>query len=155
MTRNRASAKKAGADLEIGQEEYWRRILRQPHIYRGKSQGKTDKGDLLGVELPDSDSVGYLTIECKNVIKAELGTWWKEAERERKNNTLKLWTTVHQTPGGAKVRKPGEEIPSPAAIVIHKRKGFDVRKQPEKQWVTLTVEELIALIRGNRNHIEE
>lgn len=144
MTRNRASAKKAGADLEIGQEEYWRKVLRQPHIYRGKSQGKTDKGDILAVELPDPDFVGYLTIECKNESSVKLGTWWKEAETERKNNTLTLYDS------DVPIR-----CPSPAAIVIHKRKGFDVRNQPGKQWVTLTVEELIALIRGNRDHIEE
>lgn len=148
MVRNRASAKKAGADLEIGQETYWREILRQPQIHRGRNQGIHDKGDLLGVEIRDFDTadnpVGHLTIECKNESTVKLGTWWKEAEAERRNN-LATWYIGSAT----------ELVPSPAAIIIHKRHGYDVKKSPGKQWVTLTVEELIALIRGNRDHILE
>lgn len=145
MTRNRASAKKAGADLEIGQEEYWRDILRDPTIYRGRNQGITDKGDLLGVRPWVNH--GPLTIECKNEISVKLGPWWKEAEAERANN--------HTVAYGLPPHGEKEKIPSPAAIIIHKRHGYDVRKQPGKQWVTLTVEELIALIRGNRDHITD
>lgn len=142
MTRNRASAKKAGADLEIGQETYWRDTLRQPDIYRGRSQGINDKGDLLNVK--HSPLTGPLTIECKNEAKINLGTWWKEAQAEREKNHSTMYS-----PAGK------EQWPSPAAIVIHKRHGYDAKKQPGKQWVTTTVEELIALIRGNRDHITD
>jgi len=148
MTRNRESAKKAGADLEIGQEAYWREKLQQPYIYRGKAQGEFDKGDILAVE-PWADR-GPLTIECKNVAKMALGTWWKEAERERLNNVRIIWKPT----GTARVQKP-EEHPSPAAVVIHKRRGFDAKKQPGKQWLTMTVEEFIAIITGNRDHITD
>lgn len=148
MVRNRQSAKKAGADLEIGQETYWRETLRQPQIHRGRNQGTKDKGDLLGVEIRDFDAagnpVGHLTIECKNEATVKLGTWWKEAQRERQEN-LATWY----------IDSEANQVPSPAAIIIHKRHGYDVKKQPGKQWVTLTVEELIAIINGNRNHIEE
>lgn len=143
MTRNRQSAKKAGADLEIGQETYWRETLRQPDIHRGRNQGQKDKGDLLGIQLPFPHQ-GHLTAECKNEATIKLGTWWKEAETERQHNKAIIWKGIEKI-----------EVESPAAIVIHKRHGYDVKKQPGKQWVTLTVEELIAIINGNRNHIEE
>lgn len=140
MVRNRASAKKAGADLEIGQEEYWRKHWQAASarfITRGRNQGQLDKGDLLHVELDHATFLApntppQLTVECKNERELKLGTWWGEAQRERDNNTKAI-----------------------AAIVVHKRHGFDAKKQPGKQWVTLTVEDLFALIRGNRDHIEE
>ena len=144
MVRNRASAKKAGADLEIGQETYWRQTLRQPQIHRGRNQGTTDKGDLLMVN-PWAGR-GPLTIECKNEATVKLGPWWKEAETERANNTSTIYTGPRSTE---------LELPSPAAVVIHKRHGYDVKKQPGQQWVTMTVETLITILNGNRDHIEK
>lgn len=138
--RSRATAKRAGADMEIKQEAYWRRALNNRHIHRGKAQGIKDKGDLLSVELHDSlrQYIGDLTVEIKNTSTISLGTWMGEATSERLNNT---------TTGST-----GLDIPSPAAIVVHKRHGT---ADPAKQWVTTTVEELIAIINGNRDHIEE
>ena len=39
-----------------------------------------------------------------------------------------------------------------AGIVVHKRHG---KGQPADQWVTCTLGELVALINGNRDHMED
>lgn len=134
--RTRATAKRAGADMEIKQEAYWKRALRNRHIHRGKAQGVNDKGDLLSVSLYDrryeDPYIGDLTVEIKNTAQIGLGVWMGEATRERLNNTV-------------------EGIESPATIIIHKRHGH---ADPGKQWVTTTVEEMIAIINGNRDHID-
>ncbi len=64
-----------------------------------------------------------VVVEVKNVIKLSLGTWWSEAEVERGNDDAL------------------------AALVIHKRHG---RGHPGDQWVTTTVDDLIALTTGVR-----
>lgn len=139
MTRNRESAKKAGADLEIGQETYLREnwpASTSRFITRGRNQGILDKGDLLHIELEHlslTPAPGpLLTAECKNEASVKLGTWWGEAQRERDNNPQSI-----------------------AAVIIHKRHGFDAKKQPGKQWLTMTVEEFIAVLTGNRDHITD
>lgn len=67
-----------------------------------------------------------LVIECKNTAKIALGMWAGEAEAERGNDDAL------------------------AGIVIHKRVG---KAQPEDQWVTMTVGELVALLTGSREHL--
>lgn len=141
MARSRASARKAGADFELRQAEYWRDALRQPDIHVGGKQGVKDKGDLLGIQLHFPHH-GNLTAECKNEAPPpKLGTWFKEAAVERKNNNAVIWRGIEKI-----------EVESPATIVIHKRHGTT---DPGKQWVHTTVEEIIALIAGNRDHIQE
>lgn len=143
MTRSRASARKAGSDFEHRQAEYWQKTLRQPDIHVGGKQGVKDKGDILGIRL--SLTRGNLTVECKNEAPPpKLGTWYKEAAAERLNNKLKMWS---HPPEAELV-----ELESPAAVVVHKRHGTT---DPGKQWVHTTVEELIAIITGNRDHIND
>lgn len=132
---------KAGSDFEHRQAEYWQEVLRQPEIHVGGKQGAKDRGDLLAIQLGLPHFGGYLTAECKNWKDLELGTWFREAAAERLNNKAVVWRGIEKV-----------EIESPATIIIHKRHGVTA---PGKQWVTTTVEEIIALITGNRNHITE
>ena len=62
-----------------------------------------------------------VVIECKNTSRINLGTWINEAH-----------TAMGHDDAGV-------------AVVIHKRHG---KGQPGDQWVTTTVDDLIALITG-------
>ena len=64
-----------------------------------------------------------MVVECKDVAKLDLAGWVTEAETERVND-------------GALV-----------GVVVHKRRG---KGQPGDQYVTLTLADLVALIRGSR-----
>lgn len=66
-----------------------------------------------------------IVLECKNTTKTTLGPWAAEAEIERQNDNAL------------------------AGLIVHKRVG---KGQPQDQWVTLTLGELVALLTGNRNH---
>ena len=68
-----------------------------------------------------------LVIECKNTSRTNLGGWAGEAEAERVNDAAL------------------------AGLTIHKRHG---KGQPEDQWVTLTVGDLVAILTGDRGHYE-
>ena len=67
-----------------------------------------------------------LVLEAKNTARTSLGTWAAEAETERAND---------------------EAL---AGLVIHKRHG---KGQPEDQWVTLTLGDLVSLLTGTRDHL--
>jgi hypothetical protein len=69
-----------------------------------------------------------LVIECKNTAKTLLGPWASEAEVERGNDDAL------------------------AGLIIHKRHG---KGQPEDQWVTLTVGDLVALLTLSRDHLNK
>ena len=62
-----------------------------------------------------------VAIECKNTSRINLGTWINEAHTAMGNDDAGV------------------------AVVIHKRHG---KGQPGDQWVTTTVDDLIALITG-------
>ena len=64
-----------------------------------------------------------LTVEVKNTSRLNLAGWMAEAEDERGNDDAL------------------------AGVVIHKRHGV---ADPLDQWVTCTVRELIAILRGSR-----
>lgn len=67
-----------------------------------------------------------LVIECKNTAVTSLGSWAAEAEVERGNDDAL------------------------AGLVVHKRHG---KGQPEDQWVTLTLGDLVALLTLSRDHV--
>ena len=69
-----------------------------------------------------------VVVECKDHNRLDLAGWWAEAEAERGNDD------------------------AGAALVMHKRRG---KSAAADQWVTLTLGELVALISGNRDHMEE
>lgn len=62
-----------------------------------------------------------VAIECKNTSRINLGTWMNEAHTAMGNDDAGV------------------------ACVVHKRHG---KGQPGSQWVTMTVDDLIALITG-------
>lgn len=62
-----------------------------------------------------------LVLECKNTSRINLGTWITEAHTEAGNDDAL------------------------AGVIVHKRHG---KGKPGDQWVTMTVNDLIALITG-------
>jgi len=62
-----------------------------------------------------------VVIECKNTSRINLGTWINEAHTAMGNDD------------------------AGAGLIVHKRHG---KGQPGDQWVTMTVDDLIALITG-------
>jgi hypothetical protein len=68
-----------------------------------------------------------LIIECKNTAKLSLGGWANEAEIERGNDDAL------------------------AGLIVHKRHG---KGDPADQWVTMPLSELVAILTGTRDHME-
>lgn len=68
-----------------------------------------------------------IAIECKNEVKVKLAEWSKEAETERVN------------------------LGALAGVVIHKRHG---KTDPGLQWVTMTMNDFIALMTLSRRHVD-
>jgi hypothetical protein len=125
MTRNRASAKAAGAKFERLVADGLAVALQDTRIDRKVKTGAKDRGDIANVRHGEHKIV----IECKDrggqFFAAE---WVGEAEAERINDDNAL-----------------------AGIVIAKRKGVT---DPMQQWVVCTVSELVALLRSDRKHME-
>lgn len=118
MTRNRKSAKAAGARFERLIADCLAEHV-DDRIDRRVKTGAKDRGDIAGVRVHGQRMV----LECKDVATLALSGWMREAEDERGNDDALL------------------------AAVVHKRRG---KGDPLDQWVTLTVRELVALLRGQR-----
>ena len=69
-----------------------------------------------------------IVIECKNTARTNLAGWMTEAETQRGNDDANT------------------------SLIIHKRHG---KGRPEDQWVTTTLADLVALLTGNRDHLED
>lgn len=91
-------------------------------IERRAKTGSKDRGDIGGVRLPDGRRV---VVEVKNVAKMSLGTWVREAEVERLNDDAAV------------------------GLVVHKRVG-KARQQMGEQYVTMTLNDLLVLLGGQR-----
>ena len=115
MTRNRTSAKAAGARFEREVADYLAEIV-DDRIDRRVKTGSADKGDIGGIRIRTHRVVA----ECKNHVRVDLAGWYAEAETEAEND-------------GA-----------PLGVVIHKRRGI---AKPERQWVTMSLEDFAWLIR--------
>lgn len=89
-------------------------------IDRAPKAGAKDKGDLANVRTAHDLK---LAVECKDTARLELGTFINEAETERIN------------------------LGAIAGVAVHKRRGVGA---PGKQYVTTTVDDLIALLTGRR-----
>lgn len=85
-------------------------------IDRKVSTGSRDTGDIANFRTHDGRRI---TVECKNERGTRLGPWWSEATTERDN--------------------AGDDH----ALIIHKRHG---EGYAGKQWVTLTLDELLHLL---------
>ncbi|WP_281265436.1 hypothetical protein [Curtobacterium sp. 9128] len=80
--------------------------------------GRDDRGDIGGVRTPRGERV---VLECKNHQSMSLGSWLAEAERERGNDDARI------------------------GLVVHKRRGIG---SPGEQFVTMTLADLVTLLRG-------
>lgn len=125
MTRNRATAKAAGARFERLVADGLAEALEDTRIDRKVKSGAKDKGDIANVRHHTGQKI---VIEVKDrggqFYAAE---WVGEAEVERVND---------------------EAL---AGIVVAKRKGVT---DPMRMYVVCEVSEFVALIRGDRKHME-
>ena len=118
MGRTNASAKQAGSRFERTSADYLKEHLSE-FIDRKVRTGAKDTGDISNVRTAQGRRVA---VECKDYGgQLKLAQWIKEAEAERDHD-------------GAAV-----------GLVIAKRRGT---AQPGEQWVILTVDGLIELLRG-------
>lgn len=118
MARSRQSAKAAGARFERTIADYLRDNLDE-RIDRRVKTGAADKGDIANVR--DSHN-RRIVLECKDYGgKLNLPEWVKEAHGEADNDN------AH------------------AGLVVAKRRGTT---DPGKQWVAMTVNDLIRLLKG-------
>jgi hypothetical protein len=122
MTRNRASAKQAGAKAEREVANYLAQALNDDRIDRRVKTGNKDRGDIGGVRIHGQ----RLAIEVKNCARTDLAGWTAEAQTEAGNDDAL------------------------AGIVIAKRKGTT---NVGRWYVHMTVEELIALITGQKTDL--
>lgn len=120
MTRTRSSAKAAGTRFETTIARYLAAALNDDRIERRARNGGKDRGDLAGVRAPGG---GRVVVECKDTSRINLAGWAAEAETERCNDDALIGVTVH------------------------KRHGVG---DPAKQWVTMTLADLAALLAGQR-----
>jgi hypothetical protein len=120
VTRNRASAKSAGTRFETAVARYLADVLNDDRIERRARNGGKDRGDLAGVRAPGG---GRVVVECKDTSRINLAGWAAEAETERGNDDALV------------------------GLVLHKRHGVG---DPAKQWVTMTLADLVAILTGAR-----
>ena len=98
MTRNRASAKKAGSSFERLVADYLAAEL-DDRIDRRVKTGSKDRGDIGGVRTIRG---GRVVIEVKNVSRDNLPLWIREAEIERGNDDAVIGVVVHKRIGSGK-----------------------------------------------------
>ena len=122
MTRTRRSARTAGTRFERLIADYLALHV-DDRVDRRPKNGNKDRGDIGGLRLSPALRSGRLVAECKDTAVTSLGPWQREAEVERGNDD------------------------AVAAVVISKRVG---RGAPGEQWVHCTVDDLIALLTGER-----
>ena len=123
MTRNRASAKKAGTAFETQVAEYLAMKLADIRIERRAKTGAKDRGDIAGVMTVAG---GHVVIEVKNHSRDNLPQWIKEAGVERQNDDDVTGATV-------------------AGVVVHKRHG---NGKAGEQYVSMTLETFVTLLEG-------
>jgi len=95
MTRNRASAKKAGSRFETLVATYLAEALSDDRIERRARTGAKDRGDIAGVRHMGARVV----VECKDCARPALAQWAAEAEIERGNDDAVAGLIVHKRHG--------------------------------------------------------
>lgn len=88
------------------------------YIDRQVKKGQKDVGDIANVRDSHNNKVA---VECKNTTRMDLPKWVAEAQAEAFN------------------------LEALVGIVIHKRHG---KGNPGEQWVAMTVDDLIKLLKG-------
>lgn len=120
--RNRTSAKTAGARFERTIANHLATHI-DDRIDRRPKNGNKDRGDIGGIRLTPALGAGRIVAELKNTARTNLAAWATETETERGNDD------------------------AIAGIIVHKRHGT---ADPGAQWVTCTLNDLIALLTGHR-----
>lgn len=99
MSRNRASAKKAGSMFERVVADYLADQLDDDRIERRVRNGAKDRGDISGVRTLDG---GRVVLECKDYGGVyHVGEWLGEAEVERGNDDAAVGVVVAKRRGKA------------------------------------------------------
>lgn len=122
MTRNHSSARQAGTKFETMIAQYLADCI-DDRIERRSRNGSKDRGDLSGIRLSPALRGGRVVAELKNTTRTDLPGWSRQARTEALNDDAAV------------------------GLVIHKRQG---NNQPGNQWVTMTVDDLIGLMTGQR-----
>lgn len=94
MTRNRASAKKAGTSFETLVAAYLAQHV-DDRIERRRLSGRFDRGDISGLRHMGERVV----IECKNTARLNLAGWAAEAETARGNDDATSALIIHKRHG--------------------------------------------------------
>lgn len=94
MTRNRASAKKAGTTFERQVADYLAQHV-DDRIGRRAKTGSKDRGDIAGVRIWGQ----RLVLECKNTTRLNLAGWMNQAEIERGNDDALAGLIIHKRHG--------------------------------------------------------
>jgi hypothetical protein len=102
MTRNRKSAKDAGARFERSIADYLAAHI-DDRIDRRPKTGAKDRGDITGWRHAGMRIVA----ELKNVSRLNLGPWIGEAEIERLNDDAHVGLVIHKRHGKA---DPGDQL---------------------------------------------
>lgn len=110
-----------GASFERLVADHIAQALDDDGVDRQVKTGRKDKGDIRGVKVHGRK----VAIECKNTTRANLGGWVNEAEIERGN------------------------LDALAGVVVHKRVGKG-KAQMGQQYVTMTLDDFLALLMGTR-----
>ena len=125
MSRNRRSAKQAGASFERSIADYLARALNDDRIDRRVKTGSKDRGDITGVRFHGKRVV----LELKDYAGSlHLPQWFREAEVEAGNDD------------------------APIFAVIAKRKGTT---DPAQQYACMPVWMLAALLVGGPELLED
>jgi hypothetical protein len=131
LTRSRASAKQAGARSERAVADYLAATLEDDRIDRRVKRGINDRGDISGIRAHNQRLVievkdckhEYCT-KCGRITGLSLPAWTSEAHTEAGNDDALV------------------------GVVVHKRSGTT---DPGRWWVAMTVDDLAALITGQRH----
>lgn len=122
MTRNRRSAKAAGARMERVVADYLKVALSNEFIDRKVKTGSKDTGDIGGVRTLE----GYrVVVEVKDCATLSIPEWMREAEQEAINDS------------------------AICGVVVAKRRGIS---DPAQQLVCMTLGHLAALLTGDSKH---
>jgi hypothetical protein len=105
MTRNRASAKKAGSSFERLVADYLAETLNDDRIDRRVKAGNKDRGDVGGVRTIRG---GRVVLEVKDYGgRFEVSEWLRQAEVERANDDAAVGAVVAKRRG---VGTAGEQV---------------------------------------------
>lgn len=95
MTRNRSSAKAAGARTERHVADYLAQALQDDRIDRRVKTGAKDRGDIAGLRVHGQRMVA----EVKDVARTDLAGWTAEAHTEANNDDGLLGVVIAKRRG--------------------------------------------------------